>query len=372
MTAPLATPLPPEFIPRDPVAITAELVELFQTLTGRVLQPAQVERVLVDVVAYRETLLRLAIQDAAEQSLVAFARGEHLDRLGELVGVTRLAAAAARITLQFTLSGAQLVDVVIPAGTIARSADGSVRFATLELLIISAGALSGQVSAAALTVGAGANGFLAGTIAQLEAPIAGVAAVTNTGVSMGGADVEPDDRYRDRIRQAPQQYSVAGSAGAYRYFALSVSSTIVDVAVSSSAMGLVRVCVLVATGAPGSPLLTQVYNALSADRVRPLSDTVLVVAAAAVTYAITATIRPRSGVDPVAMMAAAQSAAQVLAADRASRLGRDVLPSQVVAALSVAGVYDVTLTAPAAAVVVGTEQFAQCTGVTLTLGTTGD
>mgnify|MGYP000411452045 FL=1 len=92
----------PSFIDRDPQAITAEIVAQYEQLTGKTLYPAQVERLLIDVIAYRETLVRIGIQEAAKQNLVAYARAPMLDYLGELVGVTRLPAQSARTTVRLT------------------------------------------------------------------------------------------------------------------------------------------------------------------------------------------------------------------------------------------------------------------------------
>ena len=51
------TQLPePNFIDRDPELITKEWVELYEKKSGKVLQPAQIERLMVDVGAYRETI----------------------------------------------------------------------------------------------------------------------------------------------------------------------------------------------------------------------------------------------------------------------------------------------------------------------------
>jgi phage-related baseplate assembly protein len=77
-------------IPDDPQAVTDELVAAYETATGKTLYPAQIERLLIDLIAYRETLIRAAINDAARQNLVRFARAPMLDYLGELVGVSRL------------------------------------------------------------------------------------------------------------------------------------------------------------------------------------------------------------------------------------------------------------------------------------------
>ena len=82
----------PSFIDRDPQAITAEIVAQYEQLTGKTLYPAQVERLLIDVIAYRETLVRIGIQEAAKQNLVAYARAPMLDYLTRIPGREWLAA----------------------------------------------------------------------------------------------------------------------------------------------------------------------------------------------------------------------------------------------------------------------------------------
>ena len=80
----------PSFVDRDPATIVAAIVAQFEAETGRTLYPAQVERLLANVLAYRETLLREAIQDAAKLNLLRYSRSTALDMLGELLGVARL------------------------------------------------------------------------------------------------------------------------------------------------------------------------------------------------------------------------------------------------------------------------------------------
>jgi phage-related baseplate assembly protein len=80
----------PEFVTRDPAAVTREMVAQYEALAGKSLYPAQLERLLIDVMSYRESLMREAIQDAAKLNLVRYSRGVMLDMLGENVGVARL------------------------------------------------------------------------------------------------------------------------------------------------------------------------------------------------------------------------------------------------------------------------------------------
>ena len=61
------TTLPePSFLDRDGPAILRESIERFEALAGRPLEPSQVERVLIDLIAYRELLVRIAVQEAAK------------------------------------------------------------------------------------------------------------------------------------------------------------------------------------------------------------------------------------------------------------------------------------------------------------------
>ncbi len=78
------------FIERNPQKVLEECIAQYENLSGQVLHPATPERVLIDILAYRESLLREAIQDASLQNTVDYARGEFLDALGRLLGVVRL------------------------------------------------------------------------------------------------------------------------------------------------------------------------------------------------------------------------------------------------------------------------------------------
>src|SRR6202035_5254462 len=120
----------------DPNLILADMVAAFQVAAGRTLQPAQVERLLINLYAYRESLMRNAIQYAGQQNLLAFAAFPMLDYLGQLLSVTRLAAQAASVMLQFTLASILSVSYTISAGTLVGTCDGQFAFATTSDLTI--------------------------------------------------------------------------------------------------------------------------------------------------------------------------------------------------------------------------------------------
>ena len=364
----------------DPNLILADMVAAFQGAAGRTLQPAQVERLLINLYAYRESLMRNAIQYAGEQNLLAFASFPMLDYLGQLLSVTRLAAQGATATLQFTLANALSVSYTITAGTPVGTVDGQFVFVTNADLEIGAGATAGTVLATATTPGDAADGYLAGQINVQLNPSVLVSGVVNTTVSSGGSSPETDDHLRTRIQAAPNQFSVAGPEGSYRYFSLSADPTIADAQIASPAPGQVNVYVLTGplTAQPGpSPnssgiasgaLIAKVLAELNADNVRPLTDTVNVLAVTEVDYQIAGTITLYADADPASTMTAVNIAAQDYAIALASRIQRDIVPSQIIEALSLPGVYEVVLTAPTYTQLQA-GQWANCVAITLSEAT---
>ncbi|MGO1000826.1 baseplate assembly protein [Lysobacter sp. CA196] len=358
----------PNFIQRDPAVITAELVADYERITGKTLYPAQIERIWVDLLAYRETLVRVGIQEAAKQNLVAFARAPILDYLGELVGVVRLPAQAARTVLRFTFAAPLTAPRLVPAGVRVESDGGDVTFATDTDVTAPVGAAFVDCGATCLQAGAAGNGWGAGKLNEwLDAPLSGVASVANLSASNGGVDEESDDRLRERIKLGPESFSNAGSRLAYRFHALKASQAIVDVAVLSPVPGEVKLYPLTETGLPDATLLSLVEAICSADKVRPLTDHVQARAPVPVDYTIAAALTLYAHTDAATVQAQARAAAERYAADRAAGLGRDIVPTQVIAALSVPGVYEVRLAEPAALRVLSENEWARCSGIALTL-----
>ena len=329
----------PAFLETAPATLLAALVSEYETALGRELYPAQLERLLLQVQAYRESLVRLSIQDAAEQCLVQYSSGSRLECLGALVGVSRLPASKAATPLRLTLPAVSAQDTAFAAGWGAIGPGNQV-FRLAASAVIPAGQLSVNALAEAETAGSAANGIAAGGgWTALE----GSVTVTSTTASSGGADIEDDEALRARIMDAPARFSAAGSAAAYRYHALSASSDITAVAVDSPSPGVVGVYVLTADGLPAQATLDRVTAALGADTVRPICDLVQVQAPTRVSWILDATLTLYRQTDASQVLASAQAAVDAYAADRRAGLGRDLVGSQIIKALSVDGVYKVTL-----------------------------
>lgn len=187
--------------------------------------------------------------------------------------------------------------------------------------------------------------------------------------------LESDAAFRERVLLSLEGYTTAGSVGAYQFHALSADGDVKDVGVATPPLvpGQVNVALLSNTGdgTASAGLIAAVQAALSAETVRPLCDTVIVAAAEVVDYAITAVLTLYPGAGQETVLAASIAAAEAYAADM-HRIGRDITRSGVFAALHQPGVQNVALTAPAADIVIGWNQAAWCTAVTVTVGGTNE
>lgn len=354
----------------DYAAQLARLKAQYQTVTGTYPRASYPETFLLEQFAYEVTLLRQLINAEGRQNLLAYAEGARLDHVGALLDVARLVATPARVTLRFAFAdGAPAL--TIPLGTAVRAADGETVFATDAAAAVPAGAATWDVLASCTTVGTDANGFEAGEITALLQTVPYVSGVSNLAVSMGGAADEADARYRQRIHLAPAKFSVAGSEQAYVYHTYSAHPAIADVAVwgDAEAPGEVQVCALLAGGlAPDSGLVATILAALSADRVRPLTDLVLWTDPDPVAYSIAVELQIYASHAALAATAQAAALARLtgLAAAWGESLGRDLVPEAVVERCQgLAGVYRAVVTAPVYAALERWE-FPACAGITVT------
>lgn len=71
------------------------------------------------------------------------------------------------------------------------------------MAVIEPGDLSATAVAFSVTAGQNCNGLVPGQISQLVDPLPYIVSSVNSSLTMAGADVESDDRLRERIRIAP-------------------------------------------------------------------------------------------------------------------------------------------------------------------------
>lgn len=326
------------FVETNPETSKAEIISRYETAAGRTLATADPIRIFLLAVADEIIQQRVLINMAAQSNLLSYATGEYLDALGEYLLVSRLPAARAVTNIRFTLSQALTEVYIIPAGT--EITNGVVTFATDEELLIDAGDLTGDVSASCTVAGESGNGYLQGQLTTIVRPMTFVASAENTNETYGGADIESDEDYAERIRLAPNAFSVAGPIKAYIFYTKSVSSAIIDVSVDSPTPGVVNVYPLLEGGViPDETLLEKVLEKLSDEDVRPLTDDVHALQATAVPYTINVRYFVKNADKNKAetIRAAVAEAVENYRIWQQGKIGRDIVPAELVRAVMNAG-----------------------------------
>ena len=354
----------PTFVERDPAVIMAESKAKLEELLGRELQPAQVEQLILNFVVFRETLLVNRFNAGMRQMLYQFSTAPILDYIAGLVAVERLPAASAGCTVRFTLVAGH-GSVLIPEGTRVSSSDGLAIFRTIDDAIIAPATMTVELSVLADVAGKVGNGYAVGTINKILDPLAFVSTVENIDVTGGGSDVESDAQLRERIKLAPSQYSSAGSRSSYKFYAKSANAMITDVSVSSPVPGSVLIVPLTNEEETPAQVITDVYNVCNAENVRPLTDTVIVSAPEREDYALMVDVVLYDGADAATERASITSALEDFAKEKRAKLGLDIIRSHIAQACRLSSVYDVTVVAPAANLIISDEQFPNCTGITV-------
>ena len=157
---------------------------------------------------------------------------------------------------------------------------------------------------------------------------------------------EQDEPLRRRIRARIMGFANAGGAAHYRYWALSASPEVADVAVDSPEPGRVRISVLAKGEADTVPdaVLDAVRAVVLRDDIRVLTDTVEVVPAELIPVTVTARIWLYPDTPMAAFEAIEARFKEALAAQ--SGLGWDLTPSWVIGELHRPGVHKVELHSP--------------------------
>ena len=361
-----------KFVHEDSAIIIAESKSYLENQLGRQISPADVEMLLINGLAYRELLVRASINEAARQNLVKFSRGAALEFLGNLVCVTRLPASSALCSIEFELVAGHN-GVVIPQGLRVQSTDGKIVFETIEEKVCAIGVTMATLKAQAMEPGLLGNGYVANKINIILDPLAFVATAQNIDTTASGADEETDALLRERIMLAPASFSVAGPNDAYKFFAKSAHPTIVDVAITSPTPGEVHIFPLIDGGLmPSDEILEAVQAICNADKIRPLTDTVVTNQPTTIDYAIELDVTLLT----TAVQASTQAAIELALSDyrnsRKNRLGLDVVRAKLASLGMLEKVYNVAVVSPATDIVAQPSEYTNCTGITVNIIGTHD
>lgn len=354
------------FLETDAETIRSQIITGFEQASGDTLAAGDPRRLFLLSIADVIIQQRTAINLAAQQNLLSYAQGGYLDALGQLLAVERMAESKAVTTIEFTLSQALGSVYTIPAGT--QVTNGVVTFETDEDLLIPIGQTKGEVSASCTVAGPVGNDYLAGQISTIVTPMTFVSGAQNTTITTGGADAESDPDFADRIRLAPNSFSVAGPEKAYVYHAKSVSPAIIDVKVDSPTPGEVDVYVLLTDGRlPTEDTLEQIEEHLSDENIRPLTDYVVVKAPTASNYEIELHywINQEDSSKAAQIQADVEEAVEQYRLWQQTKIGRDITPGKLLQLVFAAGAsrVDDSKLKPAAWKKLEAMQVAQCTKV---------
>lgn len=182
---------------------------------------------------------------------------------------------------------------------------------------------------------------------------------------------ESDDDYRYRLALSVEAITRAGSAGSYEFHALSASSEVYSVAVHSPAptevdvylVGKIEGDVLEQSGKTvgvSQKAVDDVYKALVADDVRPLTDLVRVRSATSKAFSIDAVVYVNKSISSPVVLNNALAVLRQYLIDSFKPATR-IATSRIIGALDVAGVSRIELNEPTSDVLVGIGEVAHCT-----------
>ncbi len=335
------------FAEKSAQQMEADILARYEHETGIRLALADPRRKFIQAIILLLVQQRALIDFSTKQNLLGYATDDFLDHIGALSDTERLSPTPSMTTIRFNLSTA--FPQVIPVGTRGTAGDG-VFFATTETVTVEGGQISVDVEAVCTQAGIIGNGYLPGEINQLVDPLQWVQSIENITESQGGADLEDNDHYAQRIYEAPESFSVAGPEGAYIYWAKTANQLIIDVSVRSPAPGVIEIRPLLKGGQlPGQDILEAVFKACTPKDIRPLTDKVEVLAPEQVNYDISITYWINKEQSTLAgdIQKKVNQAVEAYKLWQNSKFGRGIDPSELSAMVKNAGAKRVMVTQPA-------------------------
>lgn len=257
---------------------------------------------LLQVVAYREVLLRQRVNEAARSVMLAHAVGTDLDHLGANWDVARLPGEDDARLRHRVQQGFNRLAAAGPADAYRQHALGvSAAIADVDVFSEAPGAVTVAV------------------LARRTVP---------------ASDLAPDAA---AVGQALFGLPPAGSSGTAQAHAIEPTD---------------------------GPLLRAVLDAVNAEQVRPLTDQVVVRAPSVLTFEVRAVVQVLPGPDAALILARRRQALQAHLAS-VQRMGYDITRAGLIAALVEPGVKNVRLLQPAVDLVCHRGEIAACTAISL-------
>ena len=228
------------------------------------------------------TIAAMLSQTKAEMNQVAlgnylkFAKGSRLDLKGDLFGSKgdRLQANRARTTMRCYISNVVEKDIFIPPKS--RFSKGELVFKNEKVGIIKSGNIYTDIEVVAEKEGK-LEEILVGEIKSSIDRYDYFEKCENITPVTGGADIEDDEAYKERIREIPESFTTAGSEYAYKFAVKRASSLVSQVAVHSPIPNIINIYVV---GDSVEKVSVEEKNKILSEvnsiKIRPLGDSVTV------------------------------------------------------------------------------------------------
>lgn len=288
------------------------------------------------------------VDRAGKLNLLKYSYSDYLDNLALLKGTRRLQPSAAATTLRYTASAERGSVTGIPAGSRVSGSD-DVYFRTTEYAEIPAGELSVDVPAECIEAGTVGNGYKIGELSTMVDPVPYISRVQNITETAGGADVESDEAFAERTHLAPSSYSTAGPEAAYEYWVRTFNASIGDVKIASDQQaGTVDIYFLMADGSnPSEEIVNGLLDYLKNGDMRPMDD--LVTAQKPEETAFRVDFRYYINRSDSSRAEAIQKAVRDAVKEYISwqrKIGRDINPDELTAAVKRAGAKRLEIVSP--------------------------
>ena len=299
---------------------------------------------LLETLAYRELLLRARINSSVKAMLLPFSSGSDLDNIVAIYGIERLKGEKPTAQAEFSLSIPRTNDTYLPKGLILRSENGKQATLKSETII-----RANELKAVGVII---LDEFIKTSKAKCEyiqTPFPFVLKAKQLSEFGGGAERESDDRLRERAVLSLERFSTAGSAKAYTYQTLSANAKVLECSVLNGGAGVVQIYLKTTDMSEGTR--QSVADYLSGEKVRPLTDNVVVENAKIIDVTVKAELELTDTFFQDEIDKAVKQTANTL------KIGEDLNLSYIYSMLHKSGVYRVNLASPATDTKVGDDSF---------------
>ena len=194
----------------------------------------------------------------------------------------------------------------------------------------------------------------------------------NSVVPPSPAIYESDERLRERCLLSFDGMNTAGSANAYRYFALSADGRVDGIKVRSDDVNPYLLDIVITqvdslNGEASAELITAVQKALDPDHVRPVCDRPTVKSSSATNYQIEAQLYVGKNAEDALLLEAANIRLDKYIKN-AQKNGESIYRSAIFAALHVDGIQRVVITSPVNDLVMDSYHHPFCIAKTIAIG----